>query len=309
MLRSLRGIRIGTVLRAVAVCAFILWIGMQLHRAWSPVRRWTLESRPGNPSRTRTEAILHLRYHVPQSEQDEALSVMLAAAKDADPKVRESAARALGGRRDRFSEVLQILRSLMKDADPRVRECAILELESFVRPETTEVSALEPELVAALNDPKPNVRLEAARALYFYGRWKAEARHIVPAMARLVREETGIYRLDALYHLNTNMVVPEDLEPTLRRLLNASVQNERIQAKLALILLSVSDQERDAMIKSMLESPHLDERLKVADFLVQLGMREMGIRALNDLAQSDDPGIRDCARRLLLTYNPDDDAL
>ena len=36
----------------------------------------------------------------------------------------------------------------MKDADPRVRECAILELESFVRPETTEVSALEPELVA-----------------------------------------------------------------------------------------------------------------------------------------------------------------
>ncbi len=309
LLRSVRGIRIGTLLRAVGACAFILGIGVQLHRAWSPVRRWTLESRPGNPSRTRMRAVLHLRYNLPPSERDEAFPVLLAAAKDSDPLVRFGAARALGGWTDRFVEVLPILRSLVKDLSPEVRECAILELESFVKPGSPEVSTVVPDLVAALDDPKPSIRLEAARALDVYGLLKAEAKHFVPAMARLIREETGTHRLGALYFLNTNKMVPEDLEPTLRGLLSASIPNERIQAKLALILVGVSAGGRDAMIKSMLESLHLDERLAVADFIVSLGMREKGIRALKDLAQSDDPGIRACAQKLLWTYNSGEEDL
>jgi HEAT repeat protein len=254
-------------------------------------------------------AVLDLRYRVPQSERDEAFPVLLAAAKDSDPQVRFSAARALAGRPDRSAEVLPILRGLVKDPSQEVRECAILELKSFVKPGSAEVYTVLPDLVAALDDAKPSVRLLAARALDVYGLLKAEAKHFVPAMARLIREETGIYRLDALYFLNMHKMVPEDLEPTLRGLLTANIPNERIQAKLALILLGVSDQDHDAMIKSMLESPHLEERLAVGDFLVQLGMREMGIQALKNLAQSDDPGIRARAQKLLWTYNSGDEDL
>jgi hypothetical protein len=309
LLKSFRGIRIKTLLVAVAACAGVLWVGMKLDLARSLARSWTLQSRPGNPSPTRVRAILNLRYYLPPSQRDEAFPVLLAATKDSDPLVRASAARALAGRKDRFAEVLPILRGLMKDPGPEVRESAIHELESFVIPGSTEASALEPELVAALEDPKPPVRLEAARALTIFGRLEAEAKHIVPAMARLIREGTGAHRLDALYYLNSNMVVPADLEPTLRRLLNASVPNERIQAKLSLILLSASDQERDAMIKSLMESPQLNERLVVGDFLIRLGMREVGIRALKDLARSDDSAIRDIAEKLLRTHNRGDEDL
>jgi HEAT repeat protein len=309
LLKSFRGIRIKALLIAVAVCAGVLGVGVHLDRAWSLVRHWTLESRPGNPSRTRMQAVLNLRYHVPRSEREEAFPVLLAAAKDSDPLVRASAARALAGRTDRFAEVLPILRDLMKDPVPEVRESAILELESFVKPDSKEVSALVPELVAALDDPKPPVRLEAARALKIYGRLGVDAQHIMPAMARLIREETGTYRLDALYYLNMNQMVPKDLEPTLRGLLKANIPNERIQAKLALILLGLSDEEHDAMIKSMLESPELNERLVVSDFLIQLGMRETGIRALKDLARSDDSAIRDLAEKLLRTHDRGDEDL
>lgn len=307
--RRLRGIRINTILKGVAVCAVILGLGVHLYRAWSPVRRFTLESRPGNPQLTRMQAVRNLAANVPQSERDEAFLVLLAAAKDLDPVVRASAARALAGRPDRYPEVLAVLRGLMNDPSPRVRECAIYTLELFMKPGSRDVSDVVPEIVAALEDPKPAVRLEAARALHWYGLLQAEANHLVPAMARLIREESGTYRLDALYFLNKNQMVPKDLAPTLRGLLNARIPNECIQARLALILLEDSDAKRDAMIKSMLESQHLDERLATADFLVQGGMREMGTRALKNLAQSDDPGIRDRAQRLLLTYSDGDEDL
>ena len=109
-------------------------------------------------------------------------------------------------------------------------------------------------------------------ALYFYGRWKAEARHIVPAMRGWFARKRGS---------TAGRALPSEQEPDGSQGLGADsarafergYSKRRIQAKLALILLSVSDQERDAMIKSMLESPHLDGALKVADFLVQLGMR------------------------------------
>ena len=113
--RRVRGIRINTILKAVALCAGILGAGVQVHRAWSPVRRFTLESRPGNPQITRMRAVVNLGQNVPQSERDEAFLVLLAAAKDFDPMVRAGAARALGRRKDRYAEVLRIVRGLLND--------------------------------------------------------------------------------------------------------------------------------------------------------------------------------------------------
>jgi HEAT repeat protein len=303
MPRSLRGIRLGTVLIAIAVLAIILGLGVQLYRALSPVRRWTLESRPGNPSRIRMRAVMNLRFDVRQSELEEAYPVMLAAAKDSDPWVRASAARALGGRRDHFAEVVATLQGLMKDPSPRVRECAILELESFVKPGSSEVLSLIPDVLAALDDPKPAVRLEACRALYVYKRLQADSRRVIPAMVRMIREETGTYRLGALGYLTMMKMVPTELEPTLRTLMKSEIPVERISARRALIILGIRDAERDAMIKSMLESNHLNERLAGADLLIQMGNYRMAIAALKDLIATEDIAMRSQARRLLATLN------
>jgi HEAT repeat protein len=248
------------------------------------------------------QAVLNLRYHVPQAEREEALPVILAAAKDSDPIVRASAARALGGQPEHIEQVLPILRTLMKDPHPYVRECAILELESFVKPGSPEAPALISEFVAALDDPKPAVRLEAARALYIFGRMQAESKRLVPAMVRLIREETGIYRLGGINYLTMIDMIPPELEPTLRALSRSELPDERISARKALILLGIPNQERDAMFKAMLESPHPNERLTAAHFLIQIGKRDMGMNALKSLEKSNDSAIRALAQKLLHMY-------
>jgi HEAT repeats len=183
--------RLGTLLIGIAVCAVILGLGVHLYRAWSPVRRWTREARPGNPQFTRIQAVHNLTYDMPASEREEAYSVLLQALKDPDPMIRAQATTALWGRRDHYGEVVAILRGLMKDPDPKVREVTIFRLESFVKPDAPEVSTLLPDLVAALDDPSPAVRLEACRAFYVYGRLP----QAVPALARLVREEKTAIRV------------------------------------------------------------------------------------------------------------------
>ena len=226
-----RGIRLATLLMAVAVCGVLLGLGVQIYRAVSPVRRWIRESRPGNPQRMRMQAVLNLTYDVPRSELEEGFPVLLAAASDPDPMVRASAATALRGRSDHYDEVFPILRKQMRDSSPRVRESAIFVLESFVKPGSPEASTLIPAPLAALEDPKPAVRLEACRALYVYGRLQAESGRVVPAMVRLIREETGTYRRDALMYLTMIKSVPSDLEPILRALLTSRLSAERVAAR------------------------------------------------------------------------------
>ncbi len=296
MHQRLRGIRLATLLIAVAVCAVTLGLGVQVYRAWSPVRRWIRESRPGNSQFTRMEAVRNLGYQVPQWEREEAFPVLVAAAKDADPLVRCAAVIALRDRRDHLAEVFTILRGLMKDSDSRVREAAIFHLETFVKPGSPEVTTLLPDLVAALDDPRPAVRLEAGRALYVYG----ELSRAVPALARLVREEEGTLRRDAAGFLLVGRAIPRDFAPTLRILLRSEDVWERIWAGEALIRLGVPDREREAIIKTMLSGLRSPERLAAARFLIQLGKPEAAFPTLQDVASRGDREDRITAADLLL---------
>jgi HEAT repeat protein len=296
MPQRFRGIRLATVLIVVAVCAVTLGLGVQIYRAWSPVRRWIRESRPGNSQFKRLQAVMNLSYEVPRSEREEAFPVLLAAAKDPDPLVRGAAVVALRDRRDHFAEVLAIFRGLMKDPDPRVREAAIFHLETFVKRGSPEMSTLLPDLIAALDDPKPAVRLEACRALYVYG----QLPRAVPALARLAREEEGTLRQGAVGFLLAGKAIPRDLEPTLRTLLKSEYVWERIWAGEALIRLGVPDRERDAIIKTMLEGPRSAERLAAARFLIQLGKPEGAIPTLQDVAARGDREDRITAADLLI---------
>ncbi len=165
--RRFRGIRLATLMIGVAVCGVLLGLGVEIYRAWSPVRRWTRESRPGNSQFTRLQAVLNLTYDVPAAEREAAFPVLLEAVKDADPMIRAQAITALRERKDHFAEVFAIFRSLMKDPAPIVRERAIFHLESFIKPGTPEESTLLPEVAAALDDASPAVRLEACRRSTF----------------------------------------------------------------------------------------------------------------------------------------------
>src|ERR1700733_7104212 len=119
MLTRFRGIRLATLLMAVAVIAVIFGVGLQVYRELSPVRRFMRESRPGNSSRIRAQAILNLTYGVPQSELEEGSPVLLFAARDPAPWVRASAARSLGSRRNHLAGVFPVLRGLMKNENPK----------------------------------------------------------------------------------------------------------------------------------------------------------------------------------------------
>ena len=257
MQNARRGIRLSVLLIVVAGCAIVCGLGVNLYRAWSPVRRWTRQSQPGNPQFTRIQAVVNLSYGVPAAELEEAFPIVLAAAKDPDPTIRAAAVTALRKRRDHFAEVLPILLGLMKDPDPRVREAAIFHLESFVTRGSPEVSTLIPELFSRprLDDPKlAAVRLESRRALlYVFGQ---SPRAVPAAQARPgAREQEGTHRLGALGFLMAGKTIPKDLEPTLRAILKSDYVWERIWSRRALIQLGIPDPERDAMIKGMVESP------------------------------------------------------
>ena len=90
--------------------------------------------------------------------------------------------------------------------------------------------------------------------------------------------------------------------------MNSEIPDERISARRALIVLGIPDHERDKMIKSMLESTHLNERLAAADLLIQMGNYKMAIAALKDLIASEDIAMRSHARRLLATLNVDEES-
>jgi HEAT repeat protein len=305
---KLRGIRLASLLMAVAVIAVILGLGVQFYRAVSPVRRWIAESRPGKPSRMRMQAVLNLTYAVPQAELEEGFPVLLAAAKDADPWVRASAARALAGRREHSALVIPILLGLLKDNTPRVRECAILGLEALVKPGSPESATLVPELLASLDDTKPAVRLEACRALQVQGRLLTESQRVVPAMTRIIREEKGTYRLDALGYLTMIKIIPKELEPQLRAHLSSGIPDERISAVRALILMGIPDQERDALLESMVESQHLNERFTGAAILIEIGKPDLAIPVLRGVIASDNTAMRARARVLLCTLNEPEEA-
>ena len=127
-------------------------------------------------------------------EREEAYRVLLAAINDPDAQVRARAALALSGNGEHTAQVVAALVGLVKDQSASVRETALFSLERIVKPGSAEAQAAIQTIVAALDDPKPAVRLEAARALYVLG----QGRRAVPALARLVREETGSYRTGAL---------------------------------------------------------------------------------------------------------------
>jgi HEAT repeat protein len=282
MFKGRRSIRLRTLLILVAGCAILCGLGVQLYRELSPVRRSARQLQAGNSGITRLDAVATLAEtkFLPPWEREDAYRVLLATVDDADVQIRCVAAHGLSRHREHAAEVLTVLLSLTKDKVPRARETALFALENFAVRGSPEAQAVIQVAVSALDDPDPAVRLEAGRALYVLGQGSKG----VPALARLVREETGNHRLGGLGFLMAMKTIPADLEPTLRTMLTSDYVWERIWALQALIQLGIPAHERDAMTRAMLKSSHNSERLEGARLLVQLGQAEQAIPVLEEIA-------------------------
>jgi HEAT repeat protein len=282
VLRAGRNIRLRTLLILVAGCATLCGLGVQVYRELSPVRRSILQLRPGNSALTRIGAVSRLDDAglLPAWEREDAYRVLLATVNDTDAQVRSRAAIALGQYREHTDQVLDVLVGLMKDQVPRVRESVLAALERIVARGSAEVRVIMPTLIAALDDPKPTVRLEAARALYVLG----EGKRAVPALGRMVREEKAGDRLGALGLLKALNAISAELEPTLRVMTTSEQFSERFSARRALIQLGIPDRERDELIDAMLKSSHDEERLEGAFHLLELGRSEQAAPILREIA-------------------------
>ena len=261
MLKRRRGFRLRTLIILVAGCAVLCGLGVLVYRELSPVARSARQLRPGNSVFTRSSAVGALANSVPSWEREEAYRVLLAALHDPDSPVRAAAANSLGIYREHAPEVVTALLGLAKDKAPRVRETALFALERLVARGSPEAQSFTQAAVAALEDPSPDVRLEAGRALYVLG----TGRLAVPALARLAQEERGSHRGGALGFLMAMKTMPKELEPILRAMLKSDDVWGRFQARRALIELGVSDRRKPkTLIESMLKSHEDRERLEGA---------------------------------------------
>jgi HEAT repeat protein len=296
-------IRLSTLLLAIAGCAVVCWLGVQAYLVISPVRRSASRLRSARSAFARLEAVATVAdpNALPSWERDEAYRILLIAMSDPDAYVRSSAAMALSRRHDHLPEVAPLLIALIKDKDSRVRVTALFAVEQLPTHLLPDADAVIRAVVGALDDPKPEVRLEAGRALYVF----RQGQRSVPAMAKLVREERGALRMGALGWLILAKNVPKDLEPIVREMLKTDNVSERIWVRRALFMLGITDRERTALIHAMLEGPEPAERLEAAELLIKLGNPNGAIPVLRELANSGTKAISARAERLLFQLDRD----
>jgi HEAT repeat protein len=95
----------------------------------------------------------------------EAVPTLVPLAHHRDADVRLSAVRSLDRIRPDTAEFAAVLKAAMKDPDERARCAATWALRELGAQHSRHAAAALPELVAALDDPSPQVRLGAAQAL------------------------------------------------------------------------------------------------------------------------------------------------
>ncbi len=202
---------------------------------------------------------------------------------------------ALARRRDHGAEVVSLLTGLVHDKDVRVRQTALFALEQLPVRGSPHADAIIEAAVGALDDRKPEVRLEAGRALYVFG----QAQRSVTAMARMVREEEGSLRMGALGWLIMAKSVPKDLERILRKMVITEDVGERIWVRRALFQIGIPERDRAAMIDAELHSLFAAERFDATDSLIKMGKGHSAVPVLTQLAASTDKATAARAERML----------
>jgi HEAT repeat protein len=286
-------LRVRTLMLAVVAIA----LAFGLVRSMSPTRRWAGQVQPGNPSAVRSEAAISLGLHVPEGQREDAYRVLSPLVNDPDPEVRASAATALTRHPRHSTEVIPLLLGLLKDKQTRVRQAALQAIEQLALTLDTrspQMRPVAPALVAVLDDPRADIRLEATRALYMMG----QGQQSIPALVRLVREEHGSPRLGAMGCLLTMKTIPAEMEPTWLEMLASDSVEYRLSAAMALIQLGKA-RVAEPTLREMLGSPSPWHRLRAAEVLIGAGLAGGAIAPLRELARSEQRDVRSRADVLL----------
>jgi HEAT repeat protein len=257
-----------------------------LYRAWSPVRRAS-EGLRSSSSSQRGMALWGLAQFVPAWEREEAYRVLKGALSDSEPNVRMAAAEGLRFYPEHYDESLPLILDLVKDGEHQVRERTLFVLEQMVKPVTPEAAAVTPAIIATLKDPKPNVWLEASRALFVIG----QGLRAVPALAQLVHDCRGSHRLGALGFLLRMKQLPMEIEPDLREMLASQDAWERIWGAAALIKMGRAELAIP-VLHDLLKSGNIDARLAAAQSLLSVGQVDAALTAVREAENHPDARIR-----------------
>jgi HEAT repeat protein len=224
---------------------------------------------------------------VPAWEREEAYRVLKGALSDSEPNVRIAAAEALRCYPEHYDESLPLILGLVQNREHWVRERTLFVLEQMVKPGSPEAAAVAPAMIGALEDHKPNVRLEAGRALFVIG----QGLRSVPALARLVHEGRGSHRLGALGFLLRMKQLPKEIEPDLREMIVSQNASERIWGARALIGMGRAELGIP-VLHELLKSDDIDARLAAAQSLVSIGQATAVRTVLQEAENHPDARIR-----------------
>jgi HEAT repeat protein len=188
---------------------------------------------------TRREAALALAGLGPDGIAPATAVLISALQKDADARVRQLAAYALGNLGNHGQEAVRPVLAALKDRDAGVRGMAAQALGSTLAAMAEEAI---PALIKQLDDPDESPCCGAARAL---GNFHGKARASVPRLIQLLGDARASVRREAATTLGEIGSAAREAKPILTRLLNDnnSYVRERAARSLKMLALENSDQQ------------------------------------------------------------------
>jgi HEAT repeat protein len=225
--------------------------------------------------RTAIEAYarIYARLMSKPTEEDASVLVVL---KDAEPIARRDAARALGsvGSLSATPKALVALKAAAEDEAPLVRNAAIEACESILD-RATRTDA--PVLLAALNDSKPFVRRDAARALGRVGYYSPEALVALKAAAKDKQPPVRDAAIEA-YEVLLGRIPQKDVPALLVALKDAEPFVRRAAAR---VLGQVGAYSPEAL--AALKTTAKDEKAPVRDAAIEAYESLMGRATRKDV--------------------------
>lgn len=228
---------------------------------------------------------------------------------DADDKVRDMAAAALGdiaralkGDDEAWNHSGSLLVKVLKgDPSERVRRSAAYALGAF----GPQASGAAKYLVKALTDDKPAVRQNAAWALGQIGASAAEA---VPNLCALLRDKDSLVRRDAAGALGSMGKAAERAGTPLIELVKSETDNVVKKTALASLAELAGPEQADSAkdLEPLLEDKDPEVSLKTALVLTRIGGEQAApaLKVLRSALKSSDPHIQELVTAALANLGP-----
>jgi HEAT repeat protein len=253
-------------------------------------------------------------------KEDVGPATLLSLAKGDEPLIRPYAVEALGILGENSDEVITVLTAALRDKDPRLRFRGVRGLGHLLisnnKPE--EATIIISALKNALSDAEAEVRYAVTETLRMYATGRASRmdglmKDVVPPLVAALEDKAGYVRSGAASALGRIGPLTGQVVPSLVRLLNSLDPSDRESATRALGEISSHNNsfgqsgERERVGKEIgralltaADDPSKSVRYEVAEGLGEVGAVERGvIRALIKMTKDPSRGVRTAAAKSL----------